>query len=135
MKSQSTTKSIIGWVLTGLLALFLIGVSGIPKFIDFPGKTEMFAKLGITSELSTYLGVLEIVLALLFVIPRTGFLGAVLLTGYLGGATWAHVRIGDPFWFPVLMGIMIWVVLGLRQPEIFGLAFGKSQPSNSKEER
>lgn len=126
---QTRTKSIVGWVLTGLLALFLIGASGVPKFIDFPGKAEMFAKMGLSIELGKQLGVLEIVVTLLFVIPQTGFLGAILLTGYLGGATATHVRIADPFWFPVVLGVLVWVALGLRQPEVFTLAFGKQRPS------
>ena len=125
MKPQTKTKSTIGWILTGLIALFLIGASGVPKFIDFPGKTEMFDKLGITLELSRYLGIVEIAIAILFVIPRTGFLGAILLTGYLGGATWAHLRISDPFWFPIVLGVAIWIALGLRQVEIFALVFGE----------
>jgi hypothetical protein len=126
---QTRTKSTVGWVLTGLLALFLIGASGVPKFIDFPGKAEMFAKMGLTIELGKQLGVLEIVVTLLFIIPRTGFLGAILLTGYLGGATATHVRIADPFWFPVVLGVLVWVALGLRQPEVFALAFGKKNQS------
>lgn len=124
---QTKAKSTIGWVLTALLALFLIGASGVPKFIDFEGKAEMFGKLGITLEMGKVLGVLEIVLAVLFVIPRTGFLGAILLTGYLGGATWTHVRVGEPFWFPIAMGVLVWIALGLRQPEVFTMALGNSK--------
>lgn len=124
---QTKTKSIIGWVLTGLVTLFLIGASGVPKFIDFPGKVEMFDKLGITIEMGKSLGILEIALAVLLVIPRTSFLGAVLLTGYLGGATWAHVRINDPFWFPVALGLLMWIGVGLRLPDVFRLALGTSK--------
>ncbi len=119
-------QRITGWVLTGLLGLFLIGASGIPKFIDFPGKKEMFDKLGISADLSPTLGVIEIAVAILFLIPRTSFLGAILVTGYLGGAVWAHLRIGDPWCFPIIIGAVMWVALGLRQPAIFSLAFGKS---------
>lgn len=124
---QAKTKSTIGWILTALLALFLIGASGVPKFIDFEGKAEMFGKLGITLEMGKVLGVLEIVLAVLFVIPRTGFLGAILLTGYLGGATWTHIRVGEPFWFPIAMGVLVWIALGLRQPEVFTMALSNSK--------
>lgn len=124
---QTRTKTTIGWVLTGLVTLFLIGASGVPKFIDFPGKAEMFAKLGVTLEMGKTLGFLEIALAVLFVIPRTSFLGAILLTGYLGGATWAHVRINEPFWFPIALGVIMWIGLSLRLPEVFALAVGKSK--------
>lgn len=126
----SKTQRITGWVLTGLVGFFLIVASGVPKFIDFPGKKEMFDKLGITADLSSTLGVLEIAIAILFLIPRTSFIGAILVTGYLGGAVWAHLRIGDPWFFPIIIGVVMWVALGLRQPAIFAMALGK--PLHSK---
>lgn len=122
-------KLITGWVLTGLVGLFLIGASGIPKFIDFPGKTEMFEHLGITSNLSPVLGVIEVTVALLFLIPRTSFIGAILTTGYLGGAVWTHLRVGDPWFFPIIIGVIMWVALGLRKPMIFSLALGNAPHS------
>lgn len=130
---RSKTQRIIGLVLTGLLGLFLIGASGIPKFIDFPGKKEMFDNLGITTDLSPVLGVIEIAVATLFLIPRTSFLGAILVTGYLGGAVWAHLRVGDPWFFPIIIGVVMWIALGLRQPTIFSLALGKSLRDTSPE--
>ena len=128
---STKTQSITGWVLTGLLGIFLIGASGVPKFIDFPGKQEMFDHLGITADLSPVLGIIEITVTLIFLIPRTSFLGAILLTGYLGGAVWAHVRVGDPWFFPVILGVFVWVALGLRQPSIFALALGQSPVSSN----
>ncbi len=125
---SSKTQKVIGWVLTVLVGIFLIGVSGVPKFLDFPNKKEMMDKMGIDLELLPKIGVLEIVISLLFLIPRTSFLGAILITGYLGGAIMTHLRIGEPWFFPVIIGVVMWVALGLRQPTIFSLAFGK-QPS------
>ena len=126
----SKTQRITGWVLTGLVGFFLIVASGVPKFIGFPGKQEMFDKLGITANLSTTLGIIEIAVAILFLIPRTSFIGAILVTGYLGGAVWAHLRIGDPWFFPIIIGVVMWVALGLRQPAIFALASGKDGKSS-----
>jgi hypothetical protein len=60
---SSRTQQIIGCILTGLLGLFLIGASGVPKFIDFPGKQEMFDHLGVTAELSPVLGIIEVIAA------------------------------------------------------------------------
>jgi hypothetical protein len=120
----SKAQRITGWVLTGLVGLFLIGASGVPKFIDWPGKKDMFDHLGISADLSPVLGVIEIVVTLLFLIPRTSFLGAILVTGYLGGAVWAHLRVGDPWFFPIIIGVVMWVALGLRKPAIFTLACG-----------
>ena len=129
---STKAQRITGWALTGLLGLFLIVGSGVPKFIDFPGQKDMFDHLGITADISPILGVIEITVAILFLIPRTSFLGAILVTGYLGGAVWAHLRVGDPWFFPIIIGVVMWIALGLRQPAIFSLAMGKSLlPSDS----
>lgn len=121
----SKTSRIIGWILTGLVGLFMIGGSGIPKFIDWPGKAEMMDHLGISLALLPTLGVLEIAVTVLYLIPRTSFLGAILLTGYLGGAVMTHLRIGDPWFFPLIIGVVAWIGLALRQPVVVRLALGK----------
>ena len=128
---STKTQRIIGWVLTGLLGILLIGASGVAKFVDFPRKQEMFGHLGITTDLSPVLGIIEITVTLIFLIPRTSFLGAILLTAYLGGAVWAHVRVGDPWFFPVILGVLVWIALGLRLPVIFALALGQSTVSSN----
>lgn len=115
-------KRITGWVLTALVGLFMIAASSVPKFFDFPGKNEMMDKLGISLSLLPAIAVLEIAVTLIYLIPRTSFLGAILLTGYLGGATFTHLRVGDPWYFPVIIGVLAWLGLALRQPMIFSLA-------------
>ena len=130
---QSKAKHITGWVLTALLGLFLIVASGVPKFIDWPGKKEMFDHLGITADLAPILGIIEIAVAILFLIPRASFLGAILVTGYLGGSVWAHLRVGDAWYFPIIIGAVMWIALGLRQPAIFALALGKSLRTTNTE--
>ena len=127
----SKTQRILGWVLTGLTGVFLIGPSAAGKFINWEGKDKMFAHIGFTNDLIFNIGILEVVLAVLYLIPRTSFIGAILLTGYLGGATVTHLRVGDQFLFPVIIGILMWIGLGLRYPTIFSLAMGKSQPAQN----
>ncbi len=129
-----TRSAIGGWTLTGLVGLFMMGASAIPKFIDWPGKQEMFGHLGISGEMAPILGVLELTVTLLFLIPRTSFLGAILVTGYLGGAVWAHLRVGDPWVFPIVIGVVVWTALGLRKPEIFALALGIPFDAKSRSE-
>lgn len=124
MNLPSKTQRISGWVLTALVGLFLIAGSGVPKFFDFPGKEEMMAKMGFPLDLLPKIAVLEIAIAVLYLIPRTSFFGAILLTGYLGGAVVTHLRIGDPWWFPIMLGVLAWLGLALRKTEIFRLAFG-----------
>jgi hypothetical protein len=118
-------QRITGWVLTGLVGLFLIGASGVPKFLDFDGKVKMMDKLQIPLNLLTTLGVIEVSVAILFLIPRTAFLGAILTTGYLGGAVWTHLRVGDPWFFPIIIGVLMWLGLALRHPVIFRLLLGQ----------
>lgn len=114
----------IGWGLSALLGLFLIAASAGGKFTEWEGKAEMFEKLGFSLDQMFRIGILEVVITVLFLIPRTGFLGAILLTGYLGGAVVTHLRVGDAFVMPIIMGVVVWIALGLRQPVIFGLAAG-----------
>jgi hypothetical protein len=118
-------QRITGWVLTGLVSLFLIGASGVPKFMDFPGKAEMMSKLQIPMDLLKTLGVIEVTVALLYLIPRTAFLGAILTTGYLGGALWTHLRVGDSWFFPIIIGALMWLGLAFRHPTIFRLLLGQ----------
>ncbi len=124
--ATSKNRLIAGWVLSGLLALFLICLSAPGKFMDFPGKEEMFSKMGFANESMYSIGVLEIVITILFLIPRTAFIGAILLTGYLGGAVATHVRILENPAFVVVIGVLVWIALGLRQPAIFSLAIGET---------
>lgn len=121
---QSKPQLITGRVLTGLVGLFLIVGSGIPKFLDWPGKDEMMSKMGIPLALLPTIGVIEIAITVLYLIPRTAFLGAILVTAYLGGAIMTHLRVGDPWFFPIIIGVVMWVALALRKPVIFKLALG-----------
>jgi len=114
---------ITGWVLSVLIALFLIGASATGKFTQWEGKSEMFAKMGWTEDVMYRIGIVEVAITVLFLIPRTSFVAAILLAAYLGGATATHVRVGDPFFFPIIIGVLAWIALGLRRPEVFRLAF------------
>jgi hypothetical protein len=114
-------RVLVGWVLSGLLTAFLL-FSSTGKFRDFEGKAEMFDHLGWSESVMVTIGIVEVVIALLFLVPRTAFVAAILITGYLGGAIATHVRVGDPFIFPIVIGIVCWVALGLRDARVFRLA-------------
>jgi len=130
--NPSKTQLIAGWILSGLVAFFMAIVSASGKFAEWEGKEEMFAKFGYTSELMMKIGIVEVVISILYLIPRTAFLGAILLTAYLGGATEVHVRVGEPFFMPILIAVVMWVALGLRNPTIFKLAKGETASSSSE---
>lgn len=115
-------QKIAGWILSVLLAAFL-GFSSTGKFMDWEGKEEMMAKMGWKMEVLPTIGIIEIVVTILFLIPRTAFIGAILLSAYLGGAVVTHLRVDEPFYFPIGMGVLIWIALGLRDSRIFTTAF------------
>jgi uncharacterized membrane protein YphA (DoxX/SURF4 family) len=108
----------VGWVLTALPALMLT-FSGVSKFSDSPGVVEGFKHLGWPLQMATTLAVLELGSTLLYLIPRTTVLGAILLTGYLGGAIATHVRIGETNVFVhCILGVVIWLGVYLRDARL-----------------
>ena len=124
-----------GWILSGLLFAFLALASASGKFTQWEGKQEMFDKLGWSEDVMWKIGIVEVAIALLFLIPKAAFVAAILLTAYLGGAVATHVRVGDPFFVPIIIGILVWIALGLRDWRIFELAFGFDQRSNHAPEK
>ncbi len=118
-------KKYLGWFLSFAIAGLLIFGSASGKFTDWDGKAEMFGKFGYTVETMYNIGFVEVAAAILFIIPWTSFLGALLLTAYLGGAAATHIRIGDPFQMPVIIGVIVWIALALRNPAIIPFILGK----------
>lgn len=111
-----------GYVVTAIPVLMLI-FSGVMKFLKPPSFVEEFERLGYGENLALIIGILEIGCTIIYLIPRTAVLGAILLTGYLGGATATHVRIGDPSFFaPVIVGVLVWLGLYLRDSRVRALA-------------
>ncbi|HSE16382.1 MAG TPA: DoxX family protein [Pyrinomonadaceae bacterium] len=105
-----------GRVISALPALFLL-IDGIMKLVKPPIVVETTVKLGYSESLIAGLGVVLLACTIIYLIPRTAMLGAILLTGYLGGAVATHVRVGDPLFtiiFPVILGAMLWGGLYLR---------------------
>ncbi len=122
--AASKTLSITGWIITILLAaVFMLSAS--MKFLEWDGKEAEFAKSGFTVSQMYGIGVLEIVITLLFLIPATSFLGAILLTGYLGGAIVTHLRMGDSFLVQIAFGLLVWVGYWFRRPDVIRTAFSK----------
>jgi hypothetical protein len=103
------------------LPVLMLTMSAVMKLLKPPPVVEGFAHLGYPESLALALGIVELSCAVLYVIPRTSVLGAILLTGYLGGATATHVRIGEPFFIPVVLGVLVWGGLYLRDPRLRAL--------------
>ncbi|MGQ0629193.1 MAG: DoxX family protein [Phycisphaerales bacterium] len=115
---------IVGWLLTVLPALLLL-VSGAMKIIQPPGFADAFGVLGYPIRTAVPIGIVEIVCTLLYLIPRTSVLGAMLLLAYLGGAVATHVRVEDQFVTPIILGVVLWLGLYLREPRLRRLVSGR----------
>ncbi|HYX37207.1 MAG TPA: DoxX family protein [Oligoflexus sp.] len=106
-------RSKIGWVLSVLPSLLLL-FSGFNKIMATEEVLAGLTHFGIDPAHIKGLGVLEIMITLLYLIPRTSFIGAILLTGWMGGAIFTHVRVGDPYFMQVAVAFLIWIGFGLR---------------------
>lgn len=124
-----------GWIMTALLLLFLLPASVAPKLMGSELAMRPLMDIGWPTSYLTLLGGLELVLLLLFALPRTGPLGAVLFTAMLGGAVASHLRAGSPMagytLFGVYLGIFMWTALYLRDPAFraFVRSYWSSHPS------
>ena len=116
-----------GRALTALPVAFMIFDATI-KFVHPQVVTEASQRIGFPDSLNVALGVIVLIGLALYLVPRTAVLGAVLLTGYLGGAVAIHARIFDPLFshtlFPVYVGAMFWAGLALRDVRVRQLIAG-----------
>jgi uncharacterized membrane protein YphA (DoxX/SURF4 family) len=119
--TQHKALTWVGWVITVLVAL-LMTASGTMKLRNPPQLAEQFVdKFGYPEDVTLYIGIVELSCAALYLIPPTAILGAVLLTGYLGGAIATHVRVHDSFIPPAVIGVFVWIALFLRDPRVRAL--------------
>lgn len=112
--------TIIGWILASIIGLFFLsGAINSIRLADM--VVEGSAAIGLSSDRIPAIGVALLISTLLYLIPPTAILGAILLTGYLGGAVAMHTRAGDPVmicFVPVLFGVFVWLALYLRIPAL-----------------
>jgi uncharacterized membrane protein YphA (DoxX/SURF4 family) len=119
--SASKAMIRIGWLLSALPSLVLF-FSGSMKLVKAEDVVKGFEHLGYPEHLALALGIVEIGCTLVYLIPRTAVLGAILLTGYLGGAIATHVRLLEmQFLAPLVLGVLIWGGLFLRDPRVRAL--------------
>jgi len=113
-----------GRIITGLVAAFLLFDAVIHLMKPAP-VVEGFAKLGFPIRFAIPLGIIELVCVLMYLIPRTSIFGAILLTGYLGGAIAIQLPTGNPFFgevlFPVYIGVFLWGGIYLRDERLRAL--------------
>lgn len=116
---------IAGWVMSALVTLFLLGASAAPKLMGSQLAVDPLTVVGWPTKYMMLIGIIEVVCAILFIVPRTALLGAVLLTALLGAALAANLRVDNPLFshtlFSIYLGVFAWVALWLREPKIRGV--------------
>ena len=123
---NSRKMSWAGRTLTVLTALFML-LDGVMKIVKPPQVLQANVRLAYPLSTLSGIGIALIVCTLIYLIPRTSILGAVLLTGYLGGALASNVRAGSGLFetiFPMLFAALVWVGLGLRDRRLRSLLIG-----------
>jgi hypothetical protein len=122
---SETARTRIGYALSGLFVLFMLGASVAPKLLGMPVAEETMAALGWPAGYTLPIGILELVLTLLYIVPRTSVLASVLFMGLFGGAMATQFRIGNPLFshelFGLYLGIFMWGGLWLRDPALRAL--------------
>lgn len=131
MENQISKKQVlIGWILSILAILFLL-MDAIGKFIKPEEVVKGTLELGYPESVLTGLGIVLLLSTIIYSIPRVSFLGAILLTGYLGGAIASHVRLGNPLFshilFPVYVALFIWLGLYLRNSLLRKMVVGQKE--------
>ena len=110
-----------GRSLSTMAVLFLL-FDAVIKFFRIPAVSEAFGQLGYPMTLAVTIGIIEVVCLVLYIWPRTSLLGALLWTGYLGGAIATHVRVGNPLFsdvlFPIYVAAFLWGGLYLRNEDL-----------------
>jgi hypothetical protein len=103
------------------IPVLMLTISAVVKLMRPVALVPEFERLQIPWRLAVPIGIVELACTIIYVIPKTAVLGAILLTAYLGGAVLTHLRIGDPFWSPIMFGVPIWAGLYLRDPRLRAL--------------
>jgi hypothetical protein len=111
------SSDLIYWVLTGIVALVFIG-SASGKFFPNEEALKMAASFGLDAKTNTILGIVELLSLILFVIPRTGILGTLLLAAYMGGAIATHLEHGQSIIAPCIIQTILFLVAFYRFPEL-----------------
>jgi hypothetical protein len=109
-----------GRVITALVSLLFL-FSAAMKFMGGAEVKEGMAHLGLPESMIIPLGILEAACTVIYLIPATSVLGAILLAGYIGGAICTHWRVGDPFLPQVAIGLVVWLGIYLREPRLKAL--------------
>ncbi|HEX5033019.1 MAG TPA: DoxX family protein [bacterium] len=115
---MSSNKMVWTGRIISALIVPLFAMSAVMKLLPHPEAVKGMEHLQIPQSLLFPLGVVELICLVLYLIPKTAVLGAILLTGYLGGAILTHLRLSEPILMPIGLGIVIWLGIYLREPRL-----------------
>ena len=120
--TQAVSKTSLwsGRIISTLVVLFLL-FDAVAKLMRIAPVLAAFTQLGFSTSLSVPIGAVLLLCTILYVIPPTAILGAILLAAYLGGATVTHLRAGQPFYFPIIFGVLVRGGLYLRENRLHAL--------------
>ena len=122
MSTNTSSAQLWGGRIATAIPVIILLMSGAMKIAQPPGFVESFKTFGYPMNLAACIGIVELLCTVIYLIPRTSVLGAILLTGYFGGAVATHVRLADPsFVGPLLFGVLVWAGLYFRDPRIRAL--------------
>lgn len=111
-----------GWIMTAIFAVFMLGASVAPKLLGLGAATDPMIAIGWSTEHLLLIGLIELALTLMFLVPRTALLGAILMTALLGGALASHWRADSPLFshtlFSIYLGTFMWIALWLRDARL-----------------
>jgi DoxX-like family len=118
LASPSKAALWTGRVMSALPVLMIL-FGSVVKLMRLPSVVEAFTRIGVPERLILPVGTIELLCCVIYVIPQTAVLGAILMTGLLGGATITGLRIGDPSYpLPVILGMLAWGGLFMRDPRL-----------------
>lgn len=117
MATARSRAVLVGWVIS-VLSVAMFVFSAVLKFVGGPEVVKGFEHLGLRTSMIVPLAILEITCVLVYLFPRTAVLGAILMTGYVGGTIITHWRMGEPVAIQILLGVGLWLGLYLREPRL-----------------
>lgn len=122
---QTRSMTIIGWALSGLFVVFMLGASVLPKLAGMPVASDTMVALGWDNSPILLIGLIELTCTLLYLVPKTAVLGAALMMAVLGGAIATQMQADSPLFshtlFGVYLGLIMWGGLWLRSPALRAL--------------
>jgi DoxX-like family len=117
----TTGRIVWGGRAVSALVTLVFAFSALMKWMGGAEVKQGMGHLGLPESLIIPLAILEVACVVIYLIPATSVLGAILLTGYMGGAICTHLRVGDPFVIQILLGVFVWLGLYLREKRLKGL--------------